>query len=64
MRDIRFTFLCNLDERRLISSIAQQLNRSQGDAIRILLYRAADDLGIDDEHHEPLKSKTKGENDG
>jgi hypothetical protein len=52
MREIRFTFLCNEIERSLLSAIARRLRRSQGDAIRLLLYRAADDLGISSENQE------------
>ena len=36
VRKIRFTILCNARERQLIMDLARQLNRSQGDAIRLL----------------------------
>lgn len=63
-RIIRFTFLVNSTERQLIASIAKRLCRTQGDALRILICRAADELGVDDLHHERVKSETEGENDG
>lgn len=49
MRNLRFTFLCTKEERRLISKIAQKLNRSQGDAIRFLIRVAAQELAGNEE---------------
>lgn len=46
MRKQRFTFLCNQHERKLIRAIAEQLNRSQGDAMRFLVKAAATELSI------------------
>jgi len=63
MRKERFTFLCTPLEKQLLRAIASQLKRSQSDAIRILIYRAADELGIDDEHHILVKPIPQGEND-
>jgi hypothetical protein len=40
----RFTFLVNKDERRLIASLAEQLQRSQSDAIRFVVINAAKEL--------------------
>ena len=40
MRHERFTFLCNADERRILAILAQQLRRSQSDAIRFVLAEA------------------------
>lgn len=37
MRIIRFTFLCNEEERKAISALAKELNRSQSDSLRELL---------------------------
>ena len=45
MRDQRFTFLCNRDERRLIERLASKLHRSKGDALRWLLRKAALEFG-------------------
>ena len=49
MRTIRFTISLSYLERQLLRAIAEKLQRSQGDTLRILMYRAADDFGIDDE---------------
>lgn len=49
LRSERFTFICSPLDRHLLAAVASQLKRSQGDAIRILIYRAADDLGISDD---------------
>lgn len=46
MRQQKFTFLCNDEERQLIQSIAERLERSQGDALRILIRTAAQELGL------------------
>lgn len=43
----RFTFLCNQDERRLIGNLAQHLQRTQSDAIRLLIREAAQQLSAD-----------------
>lgn len=37
----RFTFLCNRDERRLIENLAEQLQRTQSDAVRFVVVNAA-----------------------
>lgn len=37
----RFTFLCNKNERRLIAELAAQLQRSQSDAVRFVVMKAA-----------------------
>ncbi len=46
MRTNRFTFLCDDEERRLITAIAKHLKRSQGDAIRFILRTAAQELRL------------------
>ena len=46
VRNERFTILCNLKERRLISIVAKQLDRSQADTIRLLTRTAAQELHI------------------
>lgn len=43
MRIIRFTFLCNEQERKEIELLAKNLNRSQSDAIRELLRQSMHD---------------------
>lgn len=43
----RFTFLCNQDERLLIENLAQCLQRTQSDAIRLLIREAAQQLSAD-----------------
>ena len=47
MRDQRFTFLCTVQERNILRAISEKLKRSQGDTVRILIYRAADEIGIE-----------------
>jgi hypothetical protein len=42
----RFTFLCNRDERRLIAALANQLQRSQSDAVRFAIRDMAEKLGV------------------
>ncbi len=44
MRNRTFTFVCNDDERRLISALAAYLNRTQSDAVRLLIREAAREL--------------------
>lgn len=43
-REKRFTFLCSDDERRVIASLASNLQRSQSDAVRWLIVQAAGEL--------------------
>lgn len=40
----RFTFLMNKEERRLITRLAEQLQRSQSDAVRFVVVNAAREL--------------------
>jgi len=40
----RFTFLCDLDERRAIADLAARLQRSQSDAVRFVVIEAARQL--------------------
>ena len=46
MREDRFTFLCNSDERRLITALAKRLQRTQSDVVRWLVREAARELGV------------------
>jgi hypothetical protein len=39
-----FAFRCNTDERRILASLAANLQRSQSDAVRWLIRNAADEL--------------------
>lgn len=43
-RYTRFTFLCNLDERKAIADLAARLQRSQSDAVRFVVIEAAKQL--------------------
>ena len=40
----RFTFLCDLDERRAIADLAARLQRSQSDAVRFVVIEAVRQL--------------------
>jgi len=40
-KEIRFTFLVDDEERELIRKIAERLNRSQSDAVRLIVVNAA-----------------------
>ena len=40
----RFTFLCDGDERRILTTLAHRLQRSQSDAVRWLIRNAAAEL--------------------
>jgi hypothetical protein len=46
MRQKRFTFLCNQDERNMIKTLAERLQRSQSDAIRLLIGSAIQELTL------------------
>ena len=41
MRNKRFTFVCNDDEKGLLVALAEHYHRSQGDFIRLLIRQAA-----------------------
>lgn len=47
MRNERFTFVCNANERRVLAALADYLNRSQSDALRLLIREAARELITD-----------------
>lgn len=40
-----FTLRVNSDERRILANLAQRLERSQSDAVRLLIREAARELG-------------------
>lgn len=42
----RFTFLVNREERRVLEALAQRLERSQSDAVRLLIREAAREMAI------------------
>jgi hypothetical protein len=44
MRHDRFTFLCNAEERRILATLAQRLQRSQSDAVRLVIREAVHSL--------------------
>jgi hypothetical protein len=48
----RFTFLCDITERRLLASLAEHLERSQSDAVRLLIREAARGLATDGDKRE------------
>lgn len=43
-RDKRFTFTCNQKERQLIKTLAQQLRRTESDAVRYVVREKAQEL--------------------
>jgi len=45
-RYTRFTFLCNRKERKLISALAERLQRSESDAVRYVVKAVAEEMGI------------------
>lgn len=45
-RYIRFTFLCNKNERQAISDLAARLQRSQSDAVRFVVIEVARQLSL------------------
>ncbi|GIL15286.1 MAG: hypothetical protein BroJett039_04590 [Chloroflexota bacterium] len=51
MRNNRFTFVCSEDERRILAALADYLNRSQSDALRLLIREAARELITDANAH-------------
>jgi hypothetical protein len=42
----RFTFLCNAEERRMLTALSNQLQRSESDSVRWLIREAARELEI------------------
>ena len=42
----RFSFLCNDEERRILTALAQRLQRSQSDSVRWLIREAAHELKV------------------
>ena len=47
MRNHRFTFLCSHEERQLIAALAKRLERTQSDAVRLLIREAVRGLKSD-----------------
>ncbi len=41
-----FSLRLNEDERRVLDALAKQLERKPGDAMRVIMRRAAHDLGV------------------
>jgi hypothetical protein len=52
MRDKRFTFLCNNEERKLLDLVADHFRRSRSDTVRWLIIKAARELRLDHDHRE------------
>lgn len=48
VRKERFTFLCTIDERKLIADLAKRLQRSQSDAVRYVVVNASRELAKHD----------------
>ena len=46
-----FTFRVNNEERRLISALAEILQRSQSDAVRWIVRQAANEFNLADNNH-------------
>ena len=44
MRSDRFTFVCDRDERRMLADVSTKLARTQSDAVRFLIRKAAGEL--------------------
>ncbi len=40
MRDMRFTFVCSLEERQMLDALASKHQRTKSDAIRLLIRKA------------------------
>jgi len=59
MRNLRFTFLCNNTERNLINEIANKLLRSQGDTIRFLIYKGAEEYLSKEKQDKSLSENSK-----
>lgn len=60
MRDDRFAFRLNADDRRLLAVVAASLQRSQSDAIRWLIRRAVREIETADRAGAPRR---EGEGD-
>jgi len=45
-REERFTFRTNKQERQLIALVAKRLERSESDAMRVLVRNVAQELGV------------------
>ena len=60
-RIARFTFVVNPDERRLIVELAARLQRSQSDAVRLVVLNAARQLSGVSPTQEPTYQIQKGQ---
>ena len=59
MRDSRFTFLCDTDERRLLAALSGSLARTQSDVIRCLIREAARELELAPRGSAPNRDATR-----
>jgi hypothetical protein len=57
----RFSFLCNQDERRLITVLAKKLQRSQSDAVRFVVINAVKELQAHEQQETHPISNAAGE---
>ena len=58
-RTDNFTFRMNPAERQLIAAVAQQLERSESDAMRYLLREKARELGVSAQQHDRAPAKAE-----
>ena len=67
MRKIRFTFLCNDDERQLLNILASHLQRTQSDTVRCLIREATQEISFLKDgtvDHNDDNSSVKGKQNG
>lgn len=59
----RFTFYCDQQERALIAAVAERLERSQSDAIRLVMRNVAQELGVASGEQREAKAERRGVHD-
>ena len=62
-KSLTFKLRLNQHERKLIKAVADQLGRSQGDTVRFLVKKAANDLGLNLENTAQDVQQHKGAKD-
>lgn len=55
MRNLRFTFLSDNSERQTLRQLTYHLDRSQGNAIRLLIRQVAENSGLSEASREGQK---------
>ena len=48
MRDLRFTFVCSADERKMLEMLASRQQRTKSDAVRVLVRKAFQACKLED----------------